>query len=91
MYNKTEMNIRFYLNAYFKPVEKICNLFQELRKSIKDMEMATSESQSRPDVISYCLANPRFLDRWQNIFKLGDQHMRDARLNCQDLFLSKNW
>ncbi|XP_034302782.2 signal transducer and activator of transcription 1 [Magallana gigas] len=55
------------------------------------MEMATSESQSRPDVISYCLANPRFLERWQNIFKLGDQYMRDARLNCQDLFLSKNW
>lgn len=55
------------------------------------MEMATSESQSRPDVISYCLANPRFLERWQNIFKLGDQHMRDTCLNCQDLFLSKNW
>lgn len=53
--------------------------------------MATSELQTRPDVISYCLANPRFRERWQNIFKLGDQHIRDARLNCQDLFLSEAW
>lgn len=58
---------------------------------IRDMEMASSELQTRPDVISYCLANPRFRERWQNIFKLGDQHIRDARLNCQDLFLSEAW
>lgn len=37
------MNICFYLNVYFKFVEKICNLFQELRKLIKDMEMVISE------------------------------------------------
>ncbi|XP_061189203.1 signal transducer and activator of transcription 5A-like [Saccostrea echinata] len=44
-----------------------------------------------PDVFSYCLDNQKFRERWQDIYKLADEHIWETRLNCKDLFDSEEW
>lgn len=55
------------------------------------MEMATADLPTLPDVFSFCLENHKFRERWQDIYKLADEHIRETRLYCKDLFDSENW
>ncbi|XP_078323325.1 uncharacterized protein LOC111125906 isoform X7 [Crassostrea virginica] len=56
-----------------------------------NLEMTSNELPVLPDVFSYCLENQKFRERWQDIYKSADEHIRDTRLYCKELFDSENW
>ncbi|XP_048777296.2 signal transducer and activator of transcription 1-like isoform X2 [Ostrea edulis] len=54
------------------------------------MDITTSDIPL-PDVFSYALENDKFRERWQDIYKLADEHIWETRLYCKDLFDSERW
>ncbi|XP_078323324.1 uncharacterized protein LOC111125906 isoform X6 [Crassostrea virginica] len=54
-------------------------------------QIRPNRAQGLPNVFSYCLENKKFRERWQDVFKSADEHVRDTRLHCKELFESEDW
>lgn len=55
------------------------------------MEMVIVDLLIFFDVFSFCLENYKFRERWQDIYKLADEYIRETRLYCKDFFDFENW
>ena len=74
--------------AYF--LNKILRCFSFQGKMNTD-QIRPNRAQDLPNVFSYCLENKKFRERWQDVFKSADEHVRDTRLHCKELFESEDW